>query len=230
MGVIPMDSSGTRLQINVITPTSFVGADPLQNPVSGTGSAVVTGTVTVTIWYRDYHSFTHTAGGSLVLAGMPTIQTLKVNEINPLTAGSYQYVELKNPYAWYRYVSLVIDGNQSDKFTSLSNLQGYRLNQAGNNLSAFFVYDATQGGVNNYYKSVRKVYGRDYDSGVIFYDSATQNLADASLREGQAFLNMSASGYPNAQLGVQVGSVSSSNGITPRLVTYAVVQNPAGIR
>lgn len=230
IGALPMDSTGTTIQVALTCAPSFTGSDPLENPVSASGGSVsVSGSFQLIAWYRDYQSMANPASMKYVLNGFPTAQTIRTNDISPLTSGSKQAIYLRNPYPFVRFASLVIDGLQSNKFSTASNLQAYEIDQAQNASSAFFRFDSTTGGLANYYKQTRKQFGRDFDSGVVVFDSSSQNLTDPSLREGNAVLNLTNSGYPAAQIQYQVGSVSSANGITPRVVTYARIINTSGI-
>lgn len=228
LGLLPQDSSGTRLQIQVQLAPAFAGSDPLQNPVVtlAGGAISVTGSVTVTVLYRGYESMAAPATMALDLAGLPTLYVIKPDEINPLTAGSYAFKRLTQPYSIYRMVHVVIDGQQADKFvSSASNVVGYEMDSAENTSSAFFKYDSTTGGIQNYYLRNRQLYGRDFDSGVFVQDFTSQNTADSSLREGQAYLNLTGSGYPAGRFGFQVNTVGSV--CTPRVVSYVWAINPA---
>ncbi|MCF8567006.1 hypothetical protein LLE49_19995 [Alicyclobacillus tolerans] len=233
VGLLPMSSTGTRIQVSATCAPNFTGADPLNAPFSVSGGSVsVSGSVDLIVWYRSNESLTHTASmaANIFTPVMPTAQTIKINEINPLTAGSKVAQYIRNPYAFVRMVNIVIDGNQSDKFSAASNMQAYEIDQAQNSNSAFFRYDSTTGGFVNYYKRVRQQFGRDFDSGVVVFDATTMNQRDSALGEGEEFLNLTNSGYPAAQQQYQVGSTGSVSGITPRVVTYARILNSAGIQ
>lgn len=230
-GILPLGQTGTKAQVQLIPASSFTGADPLANVVSLTGNATctVTGNVTVTSIVRDYKSFATIQPVEPNLSGLATVQTIKPQEINPLTAGSYNFRTLSNPYPLVRYAIIVIDGQSSGTFCSASNINGYELDQAENTNSAFFRHDATTGGMSRYYSDVRRKFGQDMPEGVLIYDAPTMNQGNTSNMGGNNFLNLTSQGYPAARWGVNVGAVSQANGITPRAVMFATVINPAGI-
>jgi hypothetical protein len=230
-GILPLGQTGTKAQIQVIPASSFTGADPLQNVVSLTGNAAVsvTGNVTCTAIVRDFKSFATVQPVEPDLNGLATVQTIKPQEINPLTGGSYNFRTLSNPYPLVRWVAIVIDGQSSTSFCAPSNIAGYELDQAENTNSAFFRYDDTTGGMSRYYAEQRRRFGQDFDSGILVYDAPTMNQGNPSNMGGNNFLNLTSQGYPAARWGVKVNTVNSGNGITPRVVMYAVVINPSGI-
>lgn len=228
-GLLPIGQTGTKVQIQAVPATQFVGPDPLKNVVNTNGTIVVTGTITVTCIVRDYHSMATLQQVQPNLSGLATIQTIKPQEINPLTAGSYQFRTITNPYPLVRYAIVVIDGQSSGTFCSASNIQGYELDQAENTNTAFFRYDDTTGGMSAYYRDIRRRFGQDMPEGVLVFDAPTQNVANPSSLGGSAFLDLTSAGYPAARFGVKVGTTSQANGITPRAVIYAQILNPQGI-
>lgn len=230
-GILPLGQTGTKAQIQVIPASSFTGADPLQNVVALTGNAAVsvTGTVTATAIVRDYKSFASVSPVEPSLNGLATVQTIKPQEINPLTAGSYNFRTLSNPYPLVRYAIILIDGQSSSTFCAATNINGYELDQAENTNSAFFRYDQTTGGMSRYYSQVRRTFGQDMPEGVLVFDAPTMNQGNPSNMGGNNFLNLTSAGYPAARWGVNVGAVSQANGITPRAVMYATIINPSGI-
>ncbi len=232
-GLIPMGGSGTRGQVQLVPTVAFTGADPLNSVINlngNTGTITgLTGTITVTILYRDWQSFSMPDQLQLDLTGMPTAQVLKTQEVSPLTAGNYNYLRLTNPYPFVNLTSIVIDGQSSSTFCDSQNITGYRIDAAENTNASLRVYDNTTGGINNYYKKIRRTYGQDLDNGVLMYDARGENVVDSSLFNGTAYLNLTNGGYPAARAGFQVNNVSNANGITPRVVTFGLIQNPIGI-
>lgn len=231
-GLLPLGQTGTKVQISIVPATSFVGKDPLQNVVDTNGTIAVSGNVNVICQIRDYHSFNTLLQVQPDLSGLATVQTIKPQEINPLTAGSYQFRSITNPYPVVRALSVVIDGQSSGTFCAASNIQGIELDQAENTNTAFYRYDDTTGGVGKYYQAIRRKYGQDLPEGVICWvDAPTHNVANPSSMGGNSFLDLTSGGYPAARMGVKVGTVgnSATTGITPRVVTYATIINPKGI-
>lgn len=231
IGLLPIGGSGTRMQVQLVPATSFAqaNADPLQYPISTNGTiSAVTGTISVTILYRDYKSFNSPQALQPLLDGLPTAQIIKLPEINPLTSGSYNYFRFTNPYPFNKVISLVIDGQATGTFCSAANITGFRIDAAENTNSALRVWDTSSGGFNNYLINVRDRYGQDLDDGVLVFDANGENTADSSLQEGENWMNISPSGYPAARVGVQVTTVSSTN-FVPRVAAWGILMNPVGI-
>lgn len=228
-GIIPISGSGTRLQIQLVPATAFVGADPLNNVVSTNGTVTVTGSVTVTVYYRSYQSFFTRSPLAPVMNGLATVQIIKPQSINPLTAGQYMFKRILNPYPVIKSVSVVVDGQSSSTFCSYSNIDGFEIDSAENTSSMMRRYDSTTGGFENYLEDVRKWTGQDFDDGVLVFDPTLENQANSSNRAGKNYLNLTSQGFPAARLGFNVGAVSSANSITPRVETYTMILNPNGI-
>jgi hypothetical protein len=230
-GLLPIGQTGTKVQIQAVPATQFVGKDPLENVIDTNGTVTVTGNVTVTCIVRDYHSMATVQQVQPDLSGLATVQTIKPAEINPLTAGSYVFKNITNPYPLVRYAIVVIDGRSSGEFTTADNILGYELDQAENTNSAFFRWDETTGGIERYYAEVRRRFGQDMPDGVLVFDAPTQNVANPSSLGGNAFLDLTSAGYPAARWGVKVAQVGdpATTGITPRAVMYATILNPQGI-
>lgn len=231
-GLLPLGQTGTKVQIQAVPASSFVGADPLQNVISTNGTVTVSGTVNVTVSFRDFKSFATLQQLQPDLTGLATVQTIKPAEINPLTAGSVNFRSLTNPYPVVRAVSVVIDGQSSGTFCSASNINTLELDQAENTNTAFFRYTSTtgSGGMARFYNEIRRTYGQDYDDGVLpWFNAPVNNVSNPSSLGGNAFLDLTSAGYPAARLGVGVNNVSSANQITPRVVSYLQILNPQGI-
>jgi hypothetical protein len=229
-GILPISGSGTRVQVQLVPVAQFVGPDPLENVVNTNGTITVTGSVTVTAYYRDNVSMSMINNVQPDLTGLPTAQIIKPQEINPLTGGSMVYKRLSNPYPFVKLASVVIDGNSSATFCNADRITGYEIDKAENSSSAFVRYDDTTGGMANYYADVRERYLQDFDDGVLVWDAPSQNTPDSTLQEGDAYLNLTQNGYPAARLGFQVFDVSTANNITPRVVTYGIILNSQGIK
>jgi len=231
-GIIPLFSTGTQLQVSLNLANSVTGVDPLDNVMKLTNGAVmqsVSGSVEVIVHYRDHNSMTTREALQPVIDGLPTAQIIQVPSVSPLVGGNvYNYADVKNPYPFAKIVSFVIDGKSSAQFFDPANLKGFTIDKAGNTSSSFLRYDETTGGIENYYKDVRMRFGQDI-SGVTVFDATTQNVSNVSSKMGTAMLNLSNDGYPATRLGWKLDSVTSANGITPRVVTFGVILNGGGI-
>lgn len=229
-GLLPLGQTGTKVQLQLVPPSSFTGADPLNNVVSlsGTATCTVSGTVNVTAIVRDYHSFVSPTPVEPSLNGLATVQTITPAMINPLTAGTMNFRTLSNPYPLVRYCIIAIDGLSSTTFSSANNIASLELDQADNTNTAFFRYDATTGGVTRYFAEIRRRFGQDMPEGVYVFDAPSANANPSNL-SGNNYLNLTSNGYPAARWGLNVNSVSNANGITPRAQMFAQIINPNGI-
>ena len=235
-GLIPLGGTGTRLEVSIQSNPSFVGVDPLNNVISTNGTIAVSGTYDVTFWTRgaDSPSFTNPIGPNLLTPYLyPYPMIIQPASLNPLTAGSKMGKTLSIPYQVFRLVNIVIDGNQSDKFSSASNLQAYELDKADSDKAVIFRYDLTDASASepmvHYFQKVRESYSQDLPPGVLVYDPATENIVNPSNMNGDAYLNLTGSGYPAARQRFQVGTVGGVSGITPRVETFAYILNDAGL-
>lgn len=228
-GILPMFSAGTRLQVVAQSPSSWVGSDPMNNVLSTNGGVTVTGTVELDVVYRDYRSTADRGQYLPQMTGIPSVGIAKLQEINPLTAGSRVFQRLSSPYNFSRLISILIDGTSSQNLMTLSNLEAIELDAAESTNSAMVLYDSTNGTVSNYLREIRSVYGQDFGDGtIIFRDAvATSGQSNSSNQHGSTWLNGTSTGYPAFRIGVQAANVGTV--CTPRLVTYGQYLDPAGI-
>jgi len=229
-GLIPIFSSGTRLQVGLQLPT-VVGKDPLLNvfDVTGDGVLEVTGTIEPIIEFRDYNSMSTVSQVSPDLTGLSTIQIIELPSVTNLSQGQYNYTSFRNPYNFAKMVSFVISGMQSDKFCAADNITGYSLDKQENSNSSFYKYDESTTGIEGWYKSVRARYGNDLPEGVIAWDKTSENISNVSSKTGSSYFNISGSGYTASRQGIKVDEVDNTN-IASRIVTYGVLINPQGIQ
>lgn len=232
-GILPIYSSGTRMQIGVTCASSLSGADPLLHPIKVAGGAAVssvTGSVQAFVVYRDWQSMTTRQPLEFDLTGLQTAQIIQLPSVQPLTAGTMNYQSIRNPYPFAKIISIVIDGKQSDKFSAADNITALTIEKAENSSSAFKKFGDENGGMVNYYKEIRATYGQDLEDGVLrVLDATTENIQNVSAKTGVGFLNLTNDGFPAGRIGYRVGSVDGTT-ITPRIVSWGVILNPDGIR
>ncbi len=235
-GVLPTMGVGNKPQLKLTCAPSFMGVDPLMNPVagSGTGAAIgVTGTVNVDMLYLDGTTMDNPNTLELMWENEPTLQYIWDTALTPFSANIIQRQTISTKLEHYYVVSLVIDGNQSSQFASLSNLTGFELgpDQVGqqtfvnwnisNNVSIYDYFD----------RQVRRVIGQDLDEGVIPWVMApARGVIDASARNGSQTLNMYPGGFPAATHAYQVAGVGGVANITPRVETFLLSLNRAGLK
>jgi hypothetical protein len=231
-GLIPIYSSGTRLQTTVNLPTQVVAdkADALDHAFEGAGATVtVTGTVDVIITYRDDKSMTTRQNLDLDLNGLPTVQCIQLPSANLLSQGAMNYVSIRNPYPFAKIFHFVLDGNQSDVFAKADNILAYSLDKAENSNSSLIAYNESNGGIVNLYKNVREKFGTDLPEGVIVHDFTTDNIANVSGKQGGAYLNLTGEGYPASRFGVKLSSVNNTDRVS-KIISYGIILNGEGIQ
>jgi hypothetical protein len=230
-GAIPIGHSGTRLQVGLQLPSAIVGKDPMLNvfDVTGDGAIEVSGTIRPVLEYRDHNSFTTVQPLRLDLSNISTVQTIELPSITGLSQGQYNHMAFKNPYLMPKAIHIVIDGNQSDKFSAADNITGFSYDTAENSNSNLFKYDESTTGIEGWYKKVRSTYGNDLPEGVLAWDTTSENIANVSSKLGSAYLNLSSNGYSSARMGVKVETVDNTN-ISSRIVSYGIIVNDMGIQ
>ena len=243
-GVLPVSGVGNKPQLKLTCAPSFIGQDPLLNPiapVSGTGhsATTVTGNVNVDMIYLDGSNFGSPAPLSLNWMNEPTLQYYWDTPLTPFSANTIQRQTISTKLKHWYVCSIIIDANQATQFSALSNLTGFTIgpDQVGqqtfqnwnisNNVSIYDFYD----------RMVRRPFGQDLDNGVIPWVVApARGVLDADNRNGTQALNMYPGGFPAATLSYQVGAVGSQATIagyaaaTPRVETFLISENSAGLK
>lgn len=236
-GLLPAMGAGTQGQVEIVCAPNPLGPDPLLNAISvtaGTGAAVtITGTVETDVEYSDGANMQSQNPLALDLRGLPTIQILEDEVLAPLTAGTVNNHKIATLLQHAVVLSIVIDGQQSTKFSTLANLQALTLAKDAILANKFFGFGPQFGNlaVVNFYERLRRRYLQDLgDDGVIpWVDALTTNTVDPSNREGVGLLNMTANGWTDVHHGYQVSAVGAVANVTPRVVTHVIAINPAGL-
>lgn len=243
-GILPVAGVGNKPQIKLTCAPNFIGLDPLINPiapVSGTGhgGTTVTGTINVDMIYLDGVNYASPTPLTVSWQHEPTLQYYWDTPLTPFSANTIQRQTISTKLKHWYVVSVVIDGNQASQFSALSNITGFQLgpDQVGqqtfvnwnisNNVSIFDFFD----------RQVRRCFGQDMDNGVIPWIVAPgRGVIDSDNRNGSQALNMYPGGYPAATHSYQVGSVGSQGAVagfpapTPRVETFLVSENSAGLK
>lgn len=234
-GALPIMGVGTKAQVRLTCASNLLGADPLINAISaasGTGNAVtsVTGTVKVECVYSDGTNLGGPQALFLDLNGEPTCQYYIDTQLSPLTAGTVNRQRVAMLLKHFKMYSIVIDGNQSTKFSALSNLTEIELDEDSVGQNKFYWWGAgTNQSIYDYYDDFRRRYGQDLDEGVIAWVDGTAGPGDVANYEGMQYLDMSPGHWTDVHHGYTVGSVGGAAGITPRVETFLVSLNPAGL-
>lgn len=235
-GLLPMMGVGNQAEIKLTCAPSFLGPDPLLNPVAttgGTGAAITvnSGTVQVDCIFLDGSNMDSNVGLSLALSGEPTLQYFWDTPLSPLPQGLLQRQHISTLLEHWYVISVVIDGVQSSKFSTIGNLTQFELSPDSVGQDKFKSWNvANNVSVYDYYDRMRRKYGQDLDEGVIAWvDAPGAGVVDTDARNGMQVLNMRDGGFPATTHGYNMTSVSSAT-ITPRVETFLVSMNYSGLK
>lgn len=244
-GLLPVMGVGNKPQLKLTCAPNFVASDgtnfgdPLLNPiysVSGTGHAVTTpfttGSINVDMLYLDGTTMSDPSGLVLDISQEPTLQYYWDTPLNPLTSGTLNRQHIATLLEHWYVFSIVIDGLSAAAFTTISNLQQLQLSADSVGQQNFVSVNVSNNiSVYDWYDRRRREFEQDLDVGVVPWVAApTRNVVNPNNRNGAQVLNMQAGGFPAATHAYQVGSVSSSNGATPRVETFLVSLNYNGLK
>jgi hypothetical protein len=239
-GVIPIQGSATKGQIVVQTAQSLFGPDPMLNAIYGTGgtgnavtvNAGANSQVLVEAIYTDGTNPNSPTPLSLDIVGEATCQYIIDTPLSPLAATIVQRQRIATLLKHYYIVSVVIDGNASNKFTAVTNLTGIELDQDSVGQNKFFLYNS---GVNNvsvydYYWNIRTTYQQDMPEGVVIWQHAEAfGQENPDNRMGNAALNMMTGGWTDVHHAYVLTTVNGLGTVTPRVETYLLSLNPTGL-
>jgi hypothetical protein len=240
VGMLPIQGQGTAGQIT-LTCAPTIGAanpDPLNVPINftgGSGNAITIDgtecTVTVYAVYHDGTNFESKDAMHLSLENLPATQyVIEPATITNLTAGSIQRGRIATLAQHYVVASVLVDGVQSTNFSTAANITGLEMDMDSAGQNKFFSFGAGNNtGYYDYAEQIRHIYGQDLDTGVILWVNGLQfNTVNPDDQNGAQVLDMRSGHWPDVNLGVQVGAVSSTN-FTPRLETYLFSLNDQGL-
>lgn len=237
VGMLPMQGQGTKGQINLQLPTTIfaLNADPMLVPIlqtAGTGGAVAFGTANIQVnaIYNDGTNMDSKTPLSLSLANLPTAQYIIDQQLNPLTSGTLLRQRISTLLNHYVALSVVIDGVQSTKFATVTNIAQIELDQDAAGQNKFWVYGSPNGTTfYEYLERIRHYFGQDLDTGVILWVNALQyNAIDTDNQNGNQPLNMTSGAWTDVNYGIQVTTATTTN-FTPRVETYLFSRNDAGL-
>jgi hypothetical protein len=234
-GMLPIQGSGTKPQVNIITATALLGTDPLLNlaaATGGSGNAVTAvGTVKCEIAYYDGTNMGGPNPLSFFLDGLGTVQWIFETPLTPLSAGTMQRQRIAALLQHYYVISIVIDAQQSTAFSTVGNFVNLELDQDSVGQNRFFAYGQSNNvSIYDFFENIRRTLGQDLDNGVIPWVAAeVLNTEDADNRMGTQILNMTAGGWTDVHHAYQLTAVGGVGTITPRVETYLISLNPAGL-
>src|SRR5579875_189177 len=240
-GLLPTMGGETVPQVAIQCCSQPLGVDPILNCIAATGGSgnavTVTGTVQVYAVYRDGTSLMGPITQALDLSGLGTCQYAIDIPLNNLQAGTVyrQKVSILDKLYWV--ISTIVDGNQSSKFASNTNILVLEADKdsVGNNV--FWKYGiGTNLSVEEYFAQFRAPFGivpigQDLDEGIIPWVTAPiYNEPDPANLGGTHYLDTSLSGWTDFHYGVQLNSVGSVSGINPRVETHVILINSQGLQ
>jgi hypothetical protein len=236
-GMLPIMGDSTRCQVRVNCASAAFGPDPVLNTesaVSGSGHAVtVTGTIQIIGRYTDGQRTTSIDPLPLDLEGEPSCQYLIDRMLNPLVANTMNRTRIDNKLQHLYVISVVIDGNQSTKFSAETNITGLELDEDSVGTNKLSAFGSTGNNVPYivFRDEIRNQLGNDVvDEGVVPWIWAPQKwTVDPDNSDGVQVLNMMDGGWTDASLGFQLAAVNGLGTVTPRVLNYLVSLNPAGL-
>lgn len=235
-GMLPIMAPGTDVVVNIVCCTASMGVDPILSPVAttgGTGAAVtIAGTIQVIAEFRDGKTLQGPVLQGIDILDMGTVQYVKDQNLNNLVSGIVNRQKIVQVNYLYYVISLIIDGNQSNKFASTSNIQVLELDMDATGTNKFWAYGTgTNIDVREFWVDLQADIGQDIDQGVVPWVRAPiMNTADASNQDGVHYLNTTPTGWTDVHYGIQVNSVGGVAGINPRIETFIVMINTAGLQ
>lgn len=244
VGMLPIQGAGTKAQIVLMCATSLFGSDPMMNVIYGTAGTAGWGvtvnagsTVKVECIYMDGTNYNSPQPLSLDLVGVPTAQYIIDTPLTPISAGIVQRQRIATLLQHYLVVAVVIDGVQSNSFSTVGNIQGLELDQDSVGQNKFWQYgSANNVSVNDFWEHLRHTWAQDFDQGVIPYIWAqAYGQENPDNRMGNQILNMTAGGWTDIHHGYILGAVNSGGAtfggtaIVGRVELYLVSLNPAGL-
>ncbi len=242
-GLLPIDGSSTTCQINIQCAAQLLGNDPILNTwyaVSGTGHAVtftsgVAPVVSLIARYRDGTSYSGVNALPINLGGMGTVQYFVDVPLNPITAGNILRQKITILDQIYYAISVLVDGQQASDYALESNIQVIEFGRDSTGFNLFWKYGVgTNMSIQEYFSELRyAIMEQDLPQGVVPWVYApVYNEADPANMNGTHVLNTDPNkqGWTDIHYGLQVNSLGATlSGVTPRVETFLVYVNSAGI-
>ena len=245
-GLLPVMGVGNKPQIKLICASSFLGNDPLLNPVYASGGSAGwavtvanTSTVSVDMVYHDGTTLSDPNGVAMDLTAEPTLQMYWDTPLNPLSANLLMRQHISTLLEHVYVVSVLIDGQTAGKFSTIANVTSFQLSADSVGQQNFMSFNiANNIPTGDYYdRLIRRIHGQDLDEGVFLWvDGPCRGTRDADDRTGVQTLNMQPGGYPASTHAYQVtavGGLAPTDGgakATPRVETFLVSLNYNGLR
>lgn len=238
-GLLPVMGGETAAQVVVTCAPQAIGPDPILNTwsaVSGSAHSVSfanTSTVQIYSVYRDGTSMRGPALLGCDLSGLGTVQYAIDVPLTGLTANNILSQKLSIMDQLHYVILTVVDGNQSTSFTANTNFAVIQLSKdaVGSNIFWKFGTGTNLSTEEFFNTKVRQVIKQDLDPGILpLAYSPIDNQAAPSDQEGTHFLNTGLNGWPDVHYSIQLNTVGSVSGITPRVECHVIFNNSAGLQ
>lgn len=235
-GLLPIMGNDTQAQIVVTCAPQLLGNDPILNTwyaVSGSGHGITVNSGTVQV-YADYRDGVSYLGPDLMpidLNGLGTTQYQKDIYLNNITAGQIYRQKISIMDALYYVFITVVDGQQSNKFSTYANFASIELDRDSVGNMPFWKYGTgTNLSVYEYFASLRWLVGQDADEGVIpLIYAPSYGEADPSNMGGTHYLNTTMRGWTDVNYGLNLTAVNTVTGAPARVETHVIMVNSAGL-
>jgi hypothetical protein len=236
-GILPIQQGETTAQLVVNCAGNLLGNDPILNSYSantGTGQAVssVTGTISIIAKYKTGKSLSQLSLLQPNLSGVETVQLMKDVTLNNIQAGQiyrgkFTYLQ-KIAWCWLT----VVDGQQSTKFATTSNIQRLEMSSDSTGDDLFWAYGQnTNLDVRAFYDKLSGVMGgalqQDFDEGILpIVTGPIFQQSPADLLEGVHYLDTTPStGWTDAHYGIQLQTVGTLSGVPVRVEPHLIFLN-----
>lgn len=245
-GLLPVMGVGNKPQIKLVCAPSFLGNDPLLNPVYASGgsagwAATVanTSTVAIDMVYQDGTTMSDPNGVALDITTEPTVQYYWDTPLNPLSPGLLMRQHISTLLEHWYVICVLIDAQTLGQFSSVGNVTQFQLSADSVGQQNFYSFNVANNiPVQDYYdRLIRRVHGQDLDPGVFLWvDAPGRGVLDSDNRNGVQVLNMQPGGYPATTHAYQVTAVSALTTVdggakpTPRVECLLISMNYNGLR
>jgi hypothetical protein len=238
-GMLPIQGSSTQAQVQVNCASALLGNDPLLQlsaTTGGTGPAitVTSGTLLLECVYTDGQNLQSLQPVVLDLISQPAVPTAQYiidTTLSPLLTGSVQRQKIQALLEHFYVICCVIDGQQSAKYSTVANINGFELDEDPVGQNKFWAYGTgTNQPIYDYYENIRQFFGQDMDEGIFVMTAApNQNQANPSNNDGAVTLNMLPGAWTATSHGWQVTAVNGVANATARVETWLISRNPQGL-
>jgi len=168
-GMVPIGESATPLTLRVTCAPSFTGNDPLENPISltGTASATVTGTVSASVYYR-YGQSVHSPAIRPSTPYIGSFAKIVESSTNVASTTNYIITELRQPYPHLQVMQAVVIPTSPTVFSTAANIGGLKFDLDPS--TTMQDYSPSGSGIIGKLADQRELYHTDLDQGVYVWD------------------------------------------------------------